>query len=151
MANKFREVVKPEPKKETTEAVNELRPTSKPQKSRKKGVLAKGLSSVFSGTFLTSDRTLNHLPYILFLTVIAVLYIANGYYADDKIRQVNKLSNEIKEKHSEYISTTSELMFVSKQSEVARAAEELGLKEPLVPPVKIKVDSIQLNGHNSGE
>ena len=64
---------------------------------------------------------------------------------------MNKLSNEIKEKHSEYISTTSELMFVSKQSEVARAAEELGLKEPLVPPVKIKVDSIQLNAHNSGE
>lgn len=151
MANKFREVVKPEPKKETTEAVNELRPTPKPQKPRKKGVLAKGLSSVFSGTFLTSDRTLNHLPYILFLTVIAVLYIANGYYADDKTRQENKLKNEIKEKHSEFISTTSELMFASKQSEVAKAAEELGLKEPVVPPIKIKVDSIQLNAHNSGE
>jgi len=151
VANKFREVVKPEPKKETTEAVNELRPTPKPQKPRKKGVLAKGLSSVFSGTFLTSDRTLNHLPYILFLTVIAVLYIANGYYADDKTRQENKLKNEIKEKHSEFISTTSELMFASKQSEVAKAAEELGLKEPVVPPIKIKVDSIQLNAHNSGE
>lgn len=151
MANKYREVVKPEKKEESTEAQNELRPASKPQKPRKKGVLAKGLSSVFSGTFLTSDKTLKHLPYILFLTVIAVLYIANGYYADDKIRNVNKLSNEIKEKHSEYISTTSELMFISKQSEVAKAAEELGLKEPLVPPVKIKVDSIQLNGQNGGK
>ena len=35
-------------------------------------------------------------------------------------------------------------MFISKQSEVAKAAEELGLKEPVVPPVKIAVDSAQL-------
>jgi hypothetical protein len=35
-------------------------------------------------------------------------------------------------------------MFASKQSEVAKAAEKLGLKEPVVPPIKIKVDSTQL-------
>lgn len=144
MANKYREIPKPEIKKPVTEEISDEKVTPKLSKPRKKGVLAKGLSSVFSGTFLTSDKTLKHLPYILFLAVIAILYIANGYYADDKIRQVNKLSNEIKEKHSEYISTTSELMFISKQSEVARAAEQLGLKEPVVPPVKIVVDSTQL-------
>lgn len=142
MANKFRE--KPLPEKEkrpVAEVQEELETEEKPSKPRKKGVLAKGLSSVFSGAFLTSDKTLKHLPYILFLALLAVLYIANGYYADDKIRQVNRLTNEIKEKHSEFISTTSELMFISKQSEVARAAEVLGLREPVVPPVKISVDS----------
>ena len=144
MANKYREIPKPEIKKQVTEETSDEIVTPKISRPRKKGVLAKGLSSIFSGTFLTSDKTLKHLPYIIFLAVIAILYIANGYYADDKIRQVNKLSNEIKEKHSEFISTTSELMFISKQSEVAKAAEELGLKEPVVPPVKIAVDSAQL-------
>lgn len=116
----------------------------KNQKPRKKGVLAKALSSVFSGTFLTNERTLQHLPYILFLALLAIFYIANGYYADDKIREVNKYSNQLKELRSEYISTKSELMFASKQSEVAKAVESQGLKEPVVPPIKIEVDSADL-------
>jgi hypothetical protein len=101
---------------------------------------------VFSGSFLTSEKTLQNLPFFLFLAVTAVLYIANGYYADDKIREANRLSNELKELRSEYISTKRELMFASKQSEVARAAAELGLTEPVVPPTKIVVDSTELYG-----
>ena len=145
MANKFRDIpVKPEPIEEKLTAEEIESKVQKPQKARKKGVLAKGLSSVFSGTFLTNEKTLKHLPFILFLALIAIFYIANGYYADDKIREANKISNQLKELRSEYISTKSELMFASKQSEVARSAEELGLKEPVVPPIKIEVDSIEL-------
>ena len=145
MANKFRDKpVKPEPIEEKLTAEEIESKVERPQKPRKKGVLAKGLSSVFSGTFLTNESTLKHLPFILFLALIAIFYIANGYYADDKIREVNKVSNQLKELRSEYISTKSELMFASKQSEVAKAAEQLGLTEPVVPPIKIEVDSIEL-------
>ncbi len=145
MANKFRDIpVNPEPIEEKLTAEEIESKVQKPQKPRKKGVLAKGLSSVFSGTFLTNEKTLKHLPFILFLALIAIFYIANGYYADDKIREVNKISNQLKELRSEYISTKSELMFASKQSEVAKSAEELGLKEPVVPPIKIEVDSTEL-------
>lgn len=152
MANKYRDIPKAEEVEAQEEtAVEEVKPSApaKPAKPRKKGVLAKGLSSVFSGTFLTNERNLQHLPFIIFLALIAILYIANGYYADDKIREVNKVSNQLKELRSEYISTKSELMFASKQSEVARSAEKLGLKEPVVPPTKIKVDSIQLYKQNN--
>lgn len=88
---------------------------------------------------------LKHVPFLLFLSVIAILYIANGYWADDKVRQVNKISAQLKELRSEYISTKSDLMFVSKQSEVARTAEKLGLKEPVTPPMKIVVDTAKAN------
>lgn len=147
MANKYREIPTTQPEIEEQEiVVEETTPpkSEKNNKPRKKGVLAKGLSAVFSGTFLTNDKTLKHLPFIIFLAFIAILYIANGYYADDKIREVNKISNQLKELRSEYISTKSDLMFASKQSEVAKSAEKLGLKEPVVPPTKIKVDSTQL-------
>lgn len=40
-------------------------------------------------------------------------------------------------------------MFASKQSEVAKSAEELGLKEPVVPPIKIEVDSTELYKTNN--
>ncbi|MBL7919524.1 MAG: hypothetical protein JNJ40_04370 [Bacteroidia bacterium] len=147
MANKYREIPTTQPEVEEQEIVVEETTAPKSEKNnkpRKKGVLAKGLSAVFSGTFLTNDKTLKHLPFIIFLAFIAILYIANGYYADDKIREVNKISNQLKELRSEYISTKSDLMFASKQSEVAKSAEKLGLKEPVVPPTKIKVDSTQL-------
>jgi hypothetical protein len=144
VGNKLRDIPKAKVEEEIVDVEETVSEPSKPTRPRKKGVLAKGLSSVFSGTFLTNDKTLKHLPFVLFLAFIAILYIANGYYADDKVREANKLSNEIKEKHSEYISTTSELMFASKQSEVAKSAESIGLKEPVVPPTKIKVDSTEL-------
>lgn len=142
MANKFRE-----PKTEEIEELEELveqeapQISSKPTKPTKKGVLAKGLSKVFGGGFLSDDRSIKHVPFIMFLGLIAILYIANGYYADDKIREENKVSNEIKELRTEYISSKSDLMFVSKQSEVAKAVEPIGLKEPVVAPMKIEIDS----------
>ncbi len=146
MANKYREIPKEEPFIEQEEIVQETLspPDNKPSKPRKKGVLAKGLSTVFSGTFLTNEKNIKHLPFIIFLAVIAIFYIANGYYADDKIREFNKITNELKELRSEYISTKSELMFASKQSEIAKSALTLGLREPVVPPIKIAVDSSQL-------
>ena len=160
MSNKFREVPKQENLKKESEnvesensATETTPPKSRPPAGRagKKGVLAKGLSAVFSGTFLTNERTLKHIPFILFLALIAILYIANGYYADDKIREVNKVSNQLKELRSEYISTKSDLMFVSKQSEVAKSAEPLGLKEPVVPPLKIQIDSNTVKTKTNGE
>ncbi len=146
MANKFRDI------NEKEEVIAEMQTqTSSPEpkapeqkKVRRRGVLAKALSAVFSGTFLTNERTLQHLPFIIFLAIAAIFYIGNGYYADGKIREVNKVSNQLKELRSEYISTKSELMFASKQSEVAKAMESEGLKEPVIPPIKIEVDSAAL-------
>jgi hypothetical protein len=145
VSNKFREIPKQELKKEPehVETKKSAKDTA-PPKPRKKGVLAKGLSAIFSGTFLTNEKTLKHVPFLLFLALIAILYIANGYYADDKIREVNKINNELKELRSEYISVKSDLMFVSKQSEVAKSVEQLGLKEPVVPPMKIEADSLKI-------
>jgi hypothetical protein len=146
MANKFRD--KPiqtevEELEELDSIIEEQPIEEKPKRQGKKGVLAKGLSKVFGGSFLSNDKAVEMIPFILFLGVIAIFYIANGYYADDKIREVNKTSNEIKELRTEYISSKSDLMFVSKQSEIAKRVEKLGLKEPVVAPMKIEIDTIK--------
>jgi len=144
MANKFREKpirTEQEELKAAEPVVEKNAPPEKPKKQGKKGVLAKGLSSVFGGSFLSNDKAFEMAPFILFLGVIAIFYIANGYYADDKIREVNRTSNEIKQLRTEYISSKSDLMFVSKQSEIAKRVEKLGLKEPVVAPMKIEIDT----------
>ena len=146
MANKFRDkpILTEVEELEALDAIEEEIPVEeKPKKQGKKGVLAKGLSKVFGGSFLSNDKAVEMIPFILFLGVIAIFYIANGYYADDKIREVNRTSNEIKELRTEYISSKSDLMFISKQSEIAKRVETLGLKEPVVAPMKIEIDTIK--------
>jgi hypothetical protein len=145
VANKFRNIPETEELEELEELVKQEEPQVKTKTTKpvKKGVLAKGLSKIFGGAFLSDDRAVQHVPFVMFLGLLAILYIANGYYADDKIREVNKVTNQIKELRTEFISSKSDLMFVSKQSEVAKAVEPLGLKEPVVAPMKIETDSIK--------
>lgn len=88
---------------------------------------------------LDKETLVKVLPFIFFLTLLAIVYIANSYYAEKKIREIDALNNELKELRSEYIATKSELMFKSKQSQVAKLVEPLGIKESVYPPVKIKV------------
>ena len=82
-----------------------------------------------------------NLPFFLFLAVLAVIYIYNGHYADKTIRNINKVSTELKELQYEYKTLKSEVMFRSKQSELAKAVAPLGLKELVVPPVVLRDSS----------
>ena len=77
------------------------------------------------------------LPYILFLAMIIMFYIANTYYAEKKEREIQALRRSLKELRYEYITTRSKLMNQSQQSEVARRLEAINIKESTVPPVKV--------------
>ena len=79
-----------------------------------------------------------NVPYFLFLSVLAVVYIYNGHYADKTIRNINTVSRELKELQYEYKTLKSEVMFRSKQSELAKAVANQGLKELIVPPYVLK-------------
>ena len=74
-------------------------------------------------------------PFFLFLALLAVIYIYNGHYADKIVRNIGRTSNELKELQYEYKTLKSEVMFRSKQSELARAVEPFGLKELTTPPI----------------
>lgn len=79
-----------------------------------------------------------NIPYFLFLSLLAVIYIYNGHYSDNTVKDINRTSKELKELQYEYKSLKSEVMFRSKQSELARAVEPLGLKELVQPPLVLK-------------
>ena len=75
-----------------------------------------------------------NIPFFLFLSVLAIIYIYNGHYADNTVRSINKVNRELKELQYEYKTLKSEVMFRSKQSELAKAVEPLGLKELIESP-----------------
>jgi hypothetical protein len=85
------------------------------------------------------DEIVKFMPYILFLTFLILIYIGNSYYAERTIRHIDKAKVSLKEKRAEFISTSSELMFRTKQSEVAKAIAPQALKESVEPQKKVMV------------
>jgi hypothetical protein len=118
---------------------------SKPQK-QKESRLGFSIRSILDGSILTRESVVRLLPFGLYLALLIVAYIGNSYYSEKVIRKTNKVRNELKELEYEYISTKSDLMHVSKQSEVAIRLDSFktGIKESLVPPIKI-FEKIQSN------
>ncbi|GAB4249095.1 MAG: hypothetical protein Kow0079_01560 [Vicingaceae bacterium] len=101
--------------------------------------MVKGIGAFLSGSFFSKEAFIASIPYLLFLSVLGVLYIANGYYTEKIVRKIAKTGTEIKELRSEYITLKSDLNYKSKQSQVAQATKEMGLKESVTPPNKIVV------------
>lgn len=88
--------------------------------------------------FLSHKWIVKNIPFFLFLASLAVIYIYNGHYADKTIRNINKATNDLKEQQYEYKTLKSEVMFRSKQSELAKAVEPFGLKELTAPPIVLE-------------
>ena len=97
--------------------------------------------NVMDGSVLTRDGVIEQFPYILFLTLIAILYIGNRYHAEKVVRKTITIQVDLKELRAESITSASHLMFISKQSEVARLVNKKGLnlKEAVEPPRKLVV------------
>src|SRR3954453_14528721 len=81
-----------------------------------------------------------NVPFFLFLSVLAILYIANGHIADKTVRDINTTANELKELQYEYKTVKSDLMYKSREAEMEKATAPLGLKVSAEPPVHIKVE-----------
>ena len=99
--------------------------------------------NLIDGSVLTRNWVVNKVPFILFLTFLAIIYIANRYHAERVVRETVKMQREVKELRFESITTAADLMYISKQSEVARMVKEkkLGLEELVEPPSKIVIES----------
>ena len=85
---------------------------------------------------------MKNIGFFLFLAALAIVYIYNGHYADKISRDITRTDKEVKELQYEYKTLKSEVMFRSKQSELARAVAPFGLKELTRPPY-ILADSVK--------
>jgi|GEM_PF-304694 len=95
---------------------------------------------LLDGTILIRENIVRQLPYLLFLTFLGVIYIGNRFHAEYMVRQITGLKTEVGNLRAEQITTTSELMNISRPSEVAALvkARNLGLKESMEPPKKLR-------------
>jgi hypothetical protein len=89
---------------------------------------------------LNYQAIVRQIPFILFLAILAVIYIYNGHYADKTIRDISKTGNELKELQYEYKSVKGDVLLRSKQSELIETVKPLGLKELTTEPI-VLIDS----------
>ncbi|MDP9229664.1 MAG: FtsL-like putative cell division protein [Bacteroidota bacterium] len=101
--------------------------------------------------WLNYQSIVKQMPFFLFLAVLAVMYIYNGHYADKTIRNINLTAKEVKELQYEYKTVKSEVMFRSKQSELVKAVEPIGLKELIASPMVLKALSDSPEGEEPGK
>ena len=118
--------------------------TPKPKKAGGASRLPRALIGVLNGSFLTKEKMLGNMPFILFCAMLMVLYIAYGYHTERVVRDLESTGAALKEQRAEYITVRAELEKLERQSNVAGRIGELGLHESRVPPVKLKVDADQL-------
>jgi len=85
-----------------------------------------------------------NIPFYFFISAMAIIYIANGHYADKTMRKINETEKNLKEMEYEFKTVKQEVIFRSKESELAKAVEPLGLKPLMAPPLRI-IDTLKDN------
>ena len=131
MTNRLRTEIQ----EEEEEAEKKLIVKEMPQKDSPENFLMQ----FFSKGFISAEQATNALPFVLYVAFLGMIYIGNRHLAETNIRDIDKITKEVKELSWDYKSTKAELAFKSTLSEVQKRADTLGIKESLQPPQKIVV------------
>jgi len=100
-----------------------------------KGVTFK---DVINGKFVTGKLVTKQYRYIILLAAIAFYYIHNHYIVENLQKELYTLNKEVKELRYEALTTSSDLMSMSKPSEVLAKIQQQGIElEELSEPPRI--------------
>ena len=83
---------------------------------------------------------LTNMPYLAFLVLLVVIYIANNHRAVELQRELNKQQKALKELRWRYMDTKTRLMNAGMETEIIRSSAPLGLKPLTLPAYSIVVE-----------
>lgn len=86
---------------------------------------------------LSADLVLKNIFFVFFLGFLVIVYIANAHYAEKQVNEIQRLQKEVKDLRWQYMSIKSNLMFNSKQSQVAKSVKPYDLKIRSKKPKKV--------------
>ena len=105
--------------------------------------MMKGVYGILKGKFLVSDDSFKNWRIIIFISVLAIIMIASSHSADQKVYEIARLTNEVKELRSAFVDKRGKLMQLKKESSVEAEMKKKGIGISLNPPTKIIVKSQQ--------
>jgi hypothetical protein len=86
-----------------------------------------------------------NIPLIVVVMLFFILNIFIVHYTENTIRDLNRKSTQLKQLRWHYIDQKSKLMFMTKESELAKHAAQQGLDVLSSPPSKIEVNPQNAN------
>ena len=122
-------------------AENSFKIRSEEQKSST--VFSKFENMVKAERIFDEGIPVKYMPKILFVVMLCIFYIGNSHYAEKTIRKMDKLNSEVQDLRADYTTLKADYMYASKQSEVAKRVENMGIYESMTPPQKIEIDRIE--------
>ncbi len=90
---------------------------------------------------LGMEGLVKNIPLITIVMIFFILNIFVVHYTENTIRALNEKSTELKQLRWHYIDQKSDLMYMTKESELAKRAINQGLDVLSSPPSKIEVNS----------
>ena len=82
-----------------------------------------------------------NMPFIAFLAVLAMVYIANAHKGEKVMREIQVLEKEAKEASWRYMSVEAELTSRGKRSEIKWDVSKDGLRMAVEPPKELVVNN----------
>jgi len=95
------------------------------------------VTNLLSKDFISTDAVTRALPFVFYLALLCMIYIANRQVAENNIRNIDKVSKEVRELGWDFKTTKAEMAYRSTLTEVAKRVDTLGISEPVEPPQKL--------------
>ncbi|MFY0674163.1 MAG: hypothetical protein JXQ87_12220 [Bacteroidia bacterium] len=107
-------------------------------KNKKEKSSKNPLVRILEVEFFSKSDIQKWLPFVLYCTLLAFIYISNRIYAEKRVRQLNELQKEVRNAQADYYTIKSNIENLTKPTEIAKRVEHLGLKQNLKPAEVIK-------------
>jgi len=103
--------------------------------------MKRSLNDILGGKFLVDGNAIKNWRMIIFLSLLALVMIGSSHKADEKVHNLGRLREQVKELRSEHVGTSLTLRRLKMKSAVAQKVKDKGILPGGKPPVKIVVTS----------
>jgi len=100
-------------------------------KSVKSGKDANALTQILNGEFLTKSFVLNNLPYIFFILLLLIVFVAKGYYVKQLNGEIEINEKELNQNAADFTESKTKLEEETKRYKLVEKLQERELKESL--------------------
>jgi len=111
-----------------------IKPKEEKVKKERKGIFGKIASYKIN---IKDDLALKYIPYLLYMTFLGIIYIANNHNAEKLAGQITKVERDVKVKQMEYSTLKYEFMNANNKEQTAKQLKQMGLYPNDKPIVRI--------------
>ncbi len=106
------------------------------EENQSKRTSSTNVSNLFSAKWINAN-----LYFFLYWAILLIGYIAYGHWTDKTLRNISNTQNELKDLQYEYKTVKSQVMNISGEAQVVKAAAPLGLKISNTVPKRLQIQN----------